>query len=72
MFLILFEESNNQQKLYQNENVNQIYTNSSAIGLHLMQNFECATQYNNDQFSILTKARSVFHLLVLEDTYQNQ
>ena len=41
----------------------------SAIGLHLMQNPECATQYSNNQFSILAKARSVFHLSVLEATY---
>ena len=40
----------------------------SAIGLHLMQNLECATQYSNDQFSILAKARFVFHLSVLEAT----
>ena len=36
----------------------------SAIGLHLMQNPECATQYRYDQFSILAKARSVFHLFI--------
>ena len=41
----------------------------SAIKLHLMQNPECATHYSNDQFSILAKARSMFHLLVLEATY---
>ena len=41
----------------------------SAIGLHLMQNPESATQYSNDQFFILAKARSMFHLLVLEATY---
>ena len=41
----------------------------SAIRLDLMQNPECATQYSNDQFSILTKARFMFHLLVLEATY---
>ena len=41
----------------------------SAIGLHLMQNPECATQYSNDQFSILAKERSMFHLSVLEAAY---
>ena len=41
----------------------------SAIGFHLMLNPECATLYSNDQFSILVKARSTFHLLVLEATY---
>ena len=41
----------------------------SVIGLHLTQNPECATQYSNDQFSILAKARSMFYLSVLEATY---
>ena len=40
-----------------------------AIGLHLVQNPESATQYSNDQFSILAKARSMFDLSVLEATY---
>ena len=34
-----------------------------------MQNPECATQYSNDQFSILAKAKSMFHLVALEATY---
>ena len=34
-----------------------------------MQNPECATQYSNYQFSILAKARSMFHLSVLKATY---
>ena len=41
----------------------------SAIGLHLMQNPECATHYCNDQFSILAKVRSMFHLSLLKATY---
>ena len=41
----------------------------SAIRLHLMQNPECATQCSNDQFSVLSKARSMFYLSVLEATY---
>ena len=41
----------------------------SVIGLHLIQNPECATQYSNDQFPILAKARSTFHLSVLEAAY---
>ena len=31
----------------------------SANEFHLMQNPECATQYSNDQFSILAKTRSM-------------
>ena len=34
-----------------------------------MQNPEIATQYSYDQFSILAKARFMFHLSVLEATY---
>ena len=41
----------------------------SAIGLHLMQNPEYATQCSNNQFFILDKARSMFHFSVLEATY---
>ena len=41
----------------------------SVIGLHLMQNPDCATKYSNKQFSILAKARSMFHLWVLEASY---
>ena len=65
MFLILSEE-NNQQKFYLNEDVKSQCV--SAIGLHLMQNPECAIEYINDQFFILAKARSMFHLSILETT----
>jgi len=43
----------------------------SAItaGLHLLQNKQCANNYNDQQFSILTRARSAFHLSALEATY---
>ena len=40
-----------------------------SLGLHLMQNPECATQYSNDHLPIIAKARSIFHLSVLEATY---
>ena len=42
----------------------------SAIGLHLLENKECAKHFNDAQFSILATARSLFHLSVLEATYQ--
>ena len=38
----------------------------SAIGLHLLQNPNCAAHYHDRQFSILTKARTQFHLAALE------
>jgi len=41
----------------------------SAIGLYLLQNKECANNCNEQQFSILARARSAFHLSALEATY---
>ena len=38
----------------------------SAIGLHLLQNPDCAAHYLDRQFSILAKARTQFHLAALE------
>ena len=40
-----------------------------AIGLHLLQNDECSKFYNDQQFSILAKARTPFHLALLKATY---
>ena len=41
----------------------------SAIGTHLLQNKICADNYDDRQFSILSRARSNFHLSVLESIY---
>jgi len=41
----------------------------STNGLHFLQNKEYANNYNNQQFSILARARSAFHLSALEVTY---
>ena len=41
----------------------------SAIGKHLLENDQCAANYNDDQFSILDTARSLFHLSLLEASY---
>ena len=46
-----------------------IHNCDSAIGLHLLQNDECAKFYNDQQFSILAKAQTPFHLAALEATY---
>ena len=40
----------------------------SAIGQHLLQNNTCANNFNTNQFSILAKARTQFHLSTLEAT----
>ena len=41
----------------------------SAIGQHLLENNQCAANYNDDQFSILDTARSFFYLSLLEASY---
>ena len=41
----------------------------SAIGLHLLQNPDCAAHYHDRQFSILANARTQFHLAALEATF---
>ena len=41
----------------------------SAIGQHLLENDQCAANYNDDKFSTLDTARSPFHLSVFEASY---
>ena len=41
----------------------------SAIGQHLLDNDQCALNYDNKRFSILAAARSSFHLNLLEAAY---
>ena len=41
----------------------------SAIGQNLLDNDQCALNYDNRQFSILAEARSSFHLNLLEAAY---
>ena len=41
----------------------------STIGTHLLKHPNCALHYNDNQFSILSKARSEFHLAVLESIH---
>ena len=40
-----------------------------AIGKHLLENDQCALNYDNKRFSILATARSSFHLNLLEAAY---
>ena len=44
-------------------------TCDSAIGQHLLENLDCAKNYNCDMFWIIGKARLSFHLAVLESIY---
>ena len=41
----------------------------SAIGQHLLDNEQCAANYNNKRFKILAVARNSFHLCLLEATF---
>ena len=41
----------------------------SAIGQHLLESNQCARNYSDSQFQILTTARSQFHLSLLEVVY---
>ena len=38
------------------------HTSTSAIGQHLLNNEKCASHYDDNQFSILAKGRTLFHL----------
>ena len=41
----------------------------SAIRQHLLESDQCAANYNDDQFSIMDTARSLFHLSLLKASY---
>ena len=43
-------------------------TSTSAIEQHLLKNEKCASYYDDNQFSILAKGRTLFHLSILEAT----
>ena len=42
---------------------------TNAIGQHLLNNEKCASHYDDNQFSILAKGRTLFHLSTLEATF---
>ena len=44
------------------------HTSTSAIGQQLLNNEKCASCYNDNQFSILAKRRTLFHLSTLQAT----
>ena len=48
---------------------NSIPNRDSAIGNHLLHNQKCASHLKDNQFFILSKARSDFHLSVLESIF---
>ena len=45
------------------------HTSTSTIGQHLLNNEKCASYYDDNQFFILTKARTLFYLSTLEATF---
>ena len=48
---------------------NEAISSSSAIGLHLIKNPQCAKNYRDERFSIIAHGRSTFHLSVLESMF---
>ncbi len=40
-----------------------------AIGQHILDNHDCAENYSEDCFKVICKARSLFHLEVLESVH---
>ena len=48
---------------------NSILHCDSVIGNHLLHNQKCASHYKDNQFFILSKARSDFHLSVLKSIF---
>ena len=43
-------------------------TSTSAIGQHFLHNEKCVSYYDDNQFSILAKERTLFHLSTLKAT----
>ena len=41
----------------------------SSVAEHLLDNQECLRHYNDSMFEIIARARSSYHLCVLESTY---
>ena len=42
---------------------------SSAIAEHLLNNSDCANNYRDSKFSVISKERSEYHLNVLESLF---
>ena len=50
-------------------NLERVNTSGSSIAEHMINSRECAADFNVDQFSILSRSHSIFHLKVLETLY---
>ena len=57
-----------ERSIRQGKSANSIPHCNSSIGNHLL-NQKCASHYNDNQFFILSKARSDFYLSVLESIF---
>ena len=51
------------------KNLNKPTNRSSAIAEHLLNNSDCAKNYRDSNFSIISKARSEYNLNVLESLF---
>ena len=65
------QKKTGQKQNKQNTQVNQLILCriDSAIANHLLHNQKCASHYKDNQFSILSKAQSEFHLTVLKSIF---
>ena len=56
-------------KLFVCSKIKRSLKHDSAIGQHLLENPECAKAYSENCFRIIGRARSTFHLGILESVY---
>ena len=49
--------------------LNKPSNSSSTIAEHLLNNIDCSKNYNDSRFSIISKARNLYHLSVLESLF---
>ena len=56
-------------RTWMDKNLNKPTNRSSAIAEHLLKNLDYANNYRDSNFSIISKARSEYHLNVLESLF---
>ena len=69
MFPILVKRTQPNRKCKEKSKTQLEPESDSAIGQHLLQSNQCAHNYSDSHFKILTTARSQFHLNLLEAVY---
>ena len=72
----LSSKSSSSYNLRKRKPVSYVYCNlptyvDSAVGIHLLENPACAQMYSDEDFTILSRARSKYHLNILEAMFIN-